>query len=235
MSLSNADIAFNNQVASYYETSNFGKYTKKPKKVSSTVTDSELQAMALAAYQHDPQVGGWAFIPALSTYDTKVWYKPGSNVAVVGFKGTEPTHIRDIYTDLRLAQGELGDTERAVSSYATLKNVHDQLPGFRIMVTGHSLGGSLAREVSNEPFVHRAVGFNTGYSVPLNLNVSDPIGFVKQSKAFHKETHREHPKFEDYINTRDIVSTGRIFARDKRHHYYSRGWGLAAHRPTYFP
>jgi len=232
------DITFAKQVDSYYKTGNYS-YGKSlgemGEEISFQVQDSDLQKFALAAYKHDPEVAGYAFVPALSTYDSKVWVKPGSKVAVVAFKGTEPSHLRDLYTDLRLSQGTLGDTARAESSYATLRNVHNELPGYRIMVTGHSLGGSLAREVSNEPYVTKAVGFNTGYAVAPTTLATNAYDFVKRTKSFHEDVHRDHPKFSDYLNMRDPISIGSVINSETGHTYYKKGWGLKAHKPTYFP
>jgi Lipase (class 3) len=197
-------------------------------------SDASLQAIAKAAYDHDPKVANFSFVPTLSTYEAKVFVKPGTDYVVVAFKGTDPSSINDIYTDIGLAAGHLSDSSRAARSRATIEAVRRAIPGARIVVTGHSLGGSLAREVSNEPGVSRAVGFNTGYDVPGANIALGTLGWRKGSKAHHKANHGEHPKFTDYLNTRDVVSMGAKWKRKDTHKYYTKSFGLGAHRPSFF-
>lgn len=225
-----------NQVTNYKNTGNYSGglslgQLKRKSGLELPISDSDLQRLSQEAYKSTPDGGSYAFVPALSTYETKVFVRPGTNTAVVAFKGTDPKRVVDLYTDLRLATGHLSDTARVQRSRDTLKAVQTALPGYRIVATGHSLGGSLAREVSNTKGVTRAVGFNTGYSV----SAEDAHGyFVEASKAHHKKYHAEHPKFTDYLNTTDAISIGSFLDRNGKHVRYKKGWGVKAHRPTYF-
>jgi len=195
-------------------------------------SDATLQELAKAAYDHDPKVEGFTFVPALSTYETKVFIRPGTDVVVVAFKGTDPTNVNDLYTDLGLAVGHLSDSARVQRTREAIKTIQQAMPGKRLILTGHSLGGSLAREMSNEPVVKRAVGFNTGYEVASSGLIG--TSFQLASKLYHDEHHDEFPRFDDYLNTRDIVSVGSRNKKKGKHTYYTRSWGLQAHKPTYF-
>jgi len=224
------------QIANYKATGNYsnGKSLSElgVQELSYDVSDGDLQRLAQEAYKHNPDGGPYAFVPALSTYETKVFVRPGTRVAVVAFKGTEPTRMVDLYTDLKLARGHLSDTARTKRSQATLANIKSALPGYRIVLTGHSLGGSLAREMSNSEGVTKAVGFNTGYTIaPDAMAMRD---YVLGTKAHHKKNHAGHPKFKDYLNTRDAVSSGSRWFGKENHQYYSNSYGLKAHRPSYF-
>jgi len=198
-----------------------------------SVTDSDLQRLSKEAYKPNPDGGSYSFVPAISTYETKVFVRPGTNVAVVAFKGTDPKRVVDLYTDIRLAAGHLGDTARIARSRASLKAIQQALPGYKLVLTGHSLGGSIAREVSNHPGVERAVGFNTGYSVaPPEIEMAR--NYVKQGSKHHKLFHSKHPRFTDYLNDRDIVSFGSHMAPTAGRTRYKKSWGLKAHKPTYY-
>ena len=197
------------------------------------VSDSDLQRLSKAAYDNHPDGGAYSFVPALSTYETKVFVRPGTNVAVVAFKGTDPKRVVDLYTDIRLAAGHLGDTARISRSRETLKQVQEALPGYKVVLTGHSLGGSIAREVSNTKGVSRAVGFNTGYALVPESQVGIRQ-YTRGSKRHHDRYHSEHPKFTDYLNTRDAVSIGSYVQDRAVRTRYAKSWGLKAHQPSYY-
>jgi len=224
------------QVANYKTTGNYsnGKSLSElgVSELDYDISDGDLQRLSQEAYNHNPNGGPYAFVPALSTYETKVFVRPGTRVAIVAFKGTDPTSVKDLYTDLRLARGHLGDTARTARSQATLADIKKALPGYRIVLTGHSLGGSLAREVSNTEGVTRAVGFNTGYTVAPDASAMRD--YILGSKSHHKKHHAGHPKFRDYLNTRDAISVGSRWFGKENHQYYSNSSGLKAHRPSYF-
>jgi len=194
------------------------------------VSDSDLQKLAVEAYKLHPDGGAYSFVPAVSTYETKVFVRPGTNVAVVAFKGTDPKRVVDLYTDIRLATGHLGDTARIARSRQELAKIRKALPGYKLVLTGHSLGGSIAREISNESGVQRAVGFNTGYSVVPRKEDRYTVGGTKHHRLFHSK----HPRFTDYLNNKDAVSMGSRYATGTIHKRYSRSWGLKAHKPTYY-
>jgi len=224
------------QVANYKASGNYsngkslGEMRAGPLKIP--ITDSDLQSLSEAAYENNPGVTrGFNLVPALSTYEAKVFVRPGTDVAVVAFKGTDPKRVVDLYTDIRLAQGHLSDTARFTRTKAVLEGVRRSLPGYKIVTTGHSLGGSLARESSNYPGVVRSVGFNTGYQIqPTSWS-----GYTKGSKAHHQKEHSGYDKFTDYLNDRDIVSVGsRLYGKKTYHTRYKKSWGLKAHKPSYF-
>jgi len=194
-------------------------------------SDAELQNLAQAAYDHDPKVSGFTFVPALSDYETKVFIRPGTDVVVVAFKGTDPTSLNDLYTDIGLAAGHLSDSKRAERSRASLETIKEAMPGSRVIVTGHSLGGSLAREVSDHPMVKRAVGFNTGYEVASTGIMG--ATFQRASKLYHKKEHAEHNKFEDFLNANDAISIGARYKKKDKHTFY-KSKSAYKHKASYF-
>lgn len=225
-------IRYYNTTGSYSGGKTLGKLGYKNGLPGFDPTDKDLQTLSKAAYKHDPTVAGFTFVPSLSTYESKVYVRPGSDTVIVAFKGTDPTSLDDIRTDIGLAAGHLGDSARTKRSREIITRVRSTMPGKRIVVTGHSLGASLAREVSNDPGVTKAVGFNTGYEVASTGILGNAM--KRHSKEYHAKHHRSHPRFSDYVNTRDPVSVGVINKRKGNHTYYTRGFALKAHRPTYF-
>lgn len=143
---------------------------------------------AAGAYSRTP-VAGWQIDSALSNIDRTVYFHPHSGKAIVAFSGTRPTQrgaaFRDLSTDALLALG-LKDTShrfknmekvtsQAISKYGP-SNVH---------LTGHSLGGSVAMEMSRKHHLPATVfsphlPWNEIESVdyPLvhvHMNFTDPV------------------------------------------------------------
>lgn len=118
----------------------------------------ELRAIAKAAHSDSITAGDW------STYDpagrTRVWHHPTDPRQVISFRGTYDA--RDMTTDAMLARGML-DPERfqaAVDFVAARGNRST-------VVTGHSLGGTIALYVAHRlPWVE-AVAWYPYVSTPL--------------------------------------------------------------------
>lgn len=217
---------FRAQVRDYLDTGNYGRTQDLrggEKDLGVGVDDQQLQWMAAEAYHANPgPVPGAAWVPSLSDYEAKVWVVPGSKTAVIAYAGTRPTRFADLWTDARLAAGHLSNSSRVQRSENVLAKVSGALPGYRIITTGHSLGGSLAREVSNDARVDRAVGFNTGYPIDHPMHRLS-TRFQVAPRSYHVLHHGNHPKFQDYLNTRDVVSIGAPL-QNGTHTYFKKHW-----------
>lgn len=87
-----------------------------------------------------------------------------------------------------------------------------------------------AREVSNDPMVKRAVGFNTGYEIASTGLMG---GMIKATAPDHKKNHPDHPKFEDYLNSNDVISIGaRRNKKGKSTYYKTRSFNK--HKASYY-
>jgi len=228
--------AFADQVLSYRETGNYGSrygdYAARGGALVKSFSDAELQQLAKAAYSAKP-VGpkGTAFVPALSDFETKVFVKEGSKEVVVAYAGTRPWRIDDIATDVQLARGNLHRTKRFNRAKETLARVRAALPGYRVTLTGHSLGGSLAERVASEGV--SAVSFNPGRRIdkPLQRLKSKFQGRLRKDDDSRYNTR-------SYISRYDIVSAGGYLNRNsKRSRYYTNSTYMQpfrAHKATFY-
>lgn len=207
-------------VAAYYAGNNRIQTTpaEKAAMFGYTPSDKELQTMSMESYKGIPSVPGMSYDKALSNGRNAVFVRKHGRVVVLAVRGTRPTAIRDIGTDVALANGELTITGRYKESQRVLDRIVRKYPKSRIYITGHSLGASIARDLSRHPRVSEAVGFNTGYSV-------NPV-------SMWRDRNTRYNRFHDYINGHDLVSAGMPFHRGT-HYVYNRSWGLRAHRPIF--
>lgn len=192
--------------ARYVDLTPTEQYTYRP-------TQEILAKLAKAAYGDVAQIDGMQKVQALSSPEASVYVKPGSHTVVISYRGTVPTRASDIYHDWHISNGTLRGTPRWQRSSKLIDEVHKMIPGSTVILTGHSLGASLARDVSNHPGVSAAVGFNTGYGVTQN---------ALSQKAVN------HSKFYDVLNRYDPVSIGGYRRSTGAHKYFNKA-GFKAH------
>jgi hypothetical protein len=168
--------------------------------------DSILRKAAMHAYRPVSAFDGFSLAPALSTPETVTYVNPRTRQAIVAFRGTKT--LADVRTDGSLALGNLRHTPRFIRSQADLRHAITNLgTGYDVYTTGHSLGGSLAEEVTH-PKVRSTVSFNPGRGI-------DSLVGYRSSTA------------RSYVNRMDPVSyLGRYNASSN---YYSSGYLTGAH------
>lgn len=150
------------------------------------IHDAEL---ARAAYSGASEVHGWQKDLELSNEDRAVYHKGGK--AKVVFRGTDPNNKRDLGTDLLISLGLERFSSRVRNSKKTTDLAAAKYGKENISLTGHSLGGSLAANISSATGIS-ATGFNTAMS-PLELvkkrnfskfhsisTAADPISAITQ-------------------------------------------------------
>jgi len=110
---------------------------------------------------------------------------------VIGFRGTDST-LMNIYDDIADVEIAAGLPETSLPSYFPsrfktgediYKQVQKAYPGYDMTLTGHSLGGSVARYVGDRNAV-KAVVFNAGQT-PLQPVVDTVVGTRPSSTKFY--------------------------------------------------
>lgn len=117
----------------------------------SGLTERDLALFNMGAYEsphyHANQVGnGWNVDDELSDHHSTIYHNPNTKHTVVAFRGTKDKH--DLGTDALLFLGLGGKTNR----YKTANNITDKVISKygreNTSLTGHSLGGDIASNVS---------------------------------------------------------------------------------------
>jgi triacylglycerol lipase len=120
-----------------------------------------LAQAANIAYQDKPTIQpavaalGLKQFEFLSRKDTEAYLAANDEVIIVAFRGTEPTHLRDLLADAQLhkVRGPLGQVHRGfLHAFELVKDdmvdaiqrLRDKTHPQSLWCTGHSLGGGLA-------------------------------------------------------------------------------------------
>lgn len=110
----------------------------------------------------------------LSRQDTEGYIAANENIIIVAFRGTEPTHLRDLLADAQFhkVQGPFGQVHRGFlhafelvkdDMVKTIQRLRDKNNPQSLWCTGHSLGGALAVVASAQLSVdgHKVNGLYT--------------------------------------------------------------------------
>lgn len=162
------------------------------------------QAAILANSIYKPQTDGqdtpegYTKDRELSNRRSKVYEDTNNNVWLV-FRGTDPTNMNDIVSDVHIGAGMEEESDRFRESEEHFLKVKEKYGDRKIYVTGHSLGGSLAHYVGLRHENAETYTFNKGATPWSEKNRIDTIS---KSKQYHFRTWN------------DIVSAGNPSAHD---------------------
>jgi len=88
-----------------------------------------------------PNIDEWELIA--SDYETAVYENKKEEEVIIGFRGTDQP--KDLYDDYLIASGNV--FPRAIEGFDIVESWMKKKPESGISLTGHSLGGAIAREV----------------------------------------------------------------------------------------
>lgn len=206
-----------NAAAAYYGGVRYVPLTNNQLQRYSSPDDYSLAQLSKAAYNATQTVAGpYHRVDRYSDPSGRwsAWSVPGSETITIAARGTDIKRGGDLFSDALVAQGLMRYDPRVQDLHKLIRKIPKR---YKIVVTGHSMGSNVAKEVSNNPRVHAAVGFNTGGRVPNT-------GWLQGRERFDK--------FTDYLNTRDPVSLGTRL-EGGHHKWYDRPGYLNVHKPFY--
>lgn len=211
----------------------------RPTKDYKPPKDIDFAYLSQQAYKEgkDREVEGYTIDNELSSPDRVVYKHNATGHAVIAFRGTDLKNLkggisskafRDVGADLLLAAGAESLSHRFYNAEEVTKKAVDKYGKEHLSVTGHSLGGSQALDVSRMYGVHAEV-YNPHvtwensltrtnyYNATLHQNETDPVGIfnIKGPDVFTPVHYGIGGKFE-----------GPTYgATDIRRH----GYGIKAH------
>lgn len=162
------------------------------------------QAAILANSIYKPQTDGqdtpdgYTKDRDLSNRRSKVYTDANNDVWLV-FRGTDPTNLNDIGSDIYIGAGMEEQSDRFRESEEHFLKVKEKYGDRKIYVTGHSLGGSLAHYVGMRNDNAETYTFNKG-ATPWSEK--ERFDLISKSKQYH------------YRTWNDLVSAGNPSAHD---------------------
>ncbi len=115
-----------------------------------------------------------------------VYVNHGKREVVFAVRGTKPSSVGDIITDI----GIVGGIDKLTPEYAVavlrFKKLKKKYPGYKFVTTGHSKGGRLA--------------LNLGWDFPKT--VKKVFTFAAGSSIPHQALYKKNKKYHRYINTK---------------------------------
>ena len=168
---------------------------------------------------------GWYLDTTLSTPEAKIFTNPETRVATIAYRGTVPTHLKDLKSDLAILTGQEKSDTRFQEALRTFDSVQAKLGRqYAIDTTGHSLGGQLATHVNRERegqvreniSFSRGTGLREPFRTPLQntwdySNWWDPIS--QGARWSHgRERSRNHVDFklQSPLGAHDVQGLSRI-------------------------
>lgn len=128
---------------------------------------------------------------------------PNDKHLVVAIKGTDPTNIKDVKSDLKLAVGMSGGDKQFRHRQKEIKKIYAANPDTDKYLTSHSLGSSVAlsamvKSKSIRDNTKQAVLFNTGITPAFNAELQKDLS--KENKKQLKEKVVQHHVKGDIIS-----------------------------------
>jgi hypothetical protein len=168
--------------------------------------------LARAAYNTEKYSGdydgqGYVVDQELSDADRVTFFNPASKRAVVSFRGTKLTNLRDLATDLEIVKGTQNNSARFRNSNKTVEKAIQKYGKDNVSLTGHSLGGSQAI-TAGQRYGLIAHAFNPG--VGPRTAVKQAIAKLFGGKKVKSGVNIYHTGTKDWISALSPLVKGNV-------------------------
>lgn len=150
--------------------------------IQKNVNESHLiysQLSNIVYYDHQKRciVKNNQYLLELSDEESGVFKNDLLKQIIISFRGT--TIIKDLITDWSILRGTFTNSKRYKKSETLLKKIMDLYSDYKIILTGHSLGGTLAINLCSN-FNLEAIVFNSGHKIGSNFTNYNITYYTKQ-------------------------------------------------------
>ena len=158
-----------------------------------------------ASYQQNNapnELFGFKKLP-LPSANSVVYLSPESRTIIMAIRGTNPKNVSDLGADALILVNQLSAGNRYKALESRLHDLYNQYgKSYKIILTGHSLGGALAREllINNTSKIHEIHIYNSGTAPSQVLgNIAHSLFAmfgIKRYKELRKKTHVYRIRFD---------------------------------------
>jgi hypothetical protein len=106
---------------------------------------------------------GFDLISQFSSKNLQTYFEPEKKIMIMSIKGTNPSSIPDLRTDISLAIGRLKQTKRFKDAEKMLIRAKAELKPSKTIVVGFSLGGAIGSALSS--YADKVYTFNRGATI----------------------------------------------------------------------
>lgn len=131
---------------------------------------------------------GFSKVRDMSDRRSKVYRDNKNGDIYVGFRGTQPTNLNDLKTDLNILNGTQSKDNRFIQSTEKVKNVKQLFPDSKVYLTGHSLGGKISQDIGRtEKGIAGSFNFSPGTN-PIVEGFTKIFGDKSKTPQFNYAT-----------------------------------------------
>jgi hypothetical protein len=117
---------------------------------------------------------GYTCNKGLSNTNLSTYVDKQDKRVVISLRGTVPTNVMDLVSDIGIVSADKSfNTTRLSNHKKMIDQIVDKYPGYKLILSGHSLGGHLAEQLAETYPTATAVVFNPGTSL-LESNLTTP-------------------------------------------------------------
>jgi len=176
--------------------------------------------------ERENNIEDYIYNQVLSTPKTAIYINEKDKTIIIGNRGTVPSDTDDLIADAAILTGTFGFSKRLRDSMSTVQNVMHVYPNFRIINTGHSLGGKVASEIGQRlsKVNSRVVAFNIGSTpldLPKNLFNQTKCLFTNSSQCQKLKNQRIYTTGVDPISMSSLMQLGVKVVRPRKFNTHS--------------
>lgn len=118
----------------------------------------------LNPFERPRHIFGFELDEKFNEFEYALYVNHAKKTWIIGYRGTEVTAVKDYISDLNILLGTQSWNERFNASVHVYEEAKKMYPDYHSVVTGHSLGGTIAYFIAKKFLPDRCVGFNPGSS-----------------------------------------------------------------------
>jgi hypothetical protein len=154
---------------------------------------------------------GYTYKKGLSNANLSTYIDKPDKKIIVSVRGTVPSNFRDLVSDIGIVSSDKTfNTTRLSNHKRMIDQILDKYPGYKLILTGHSLGGYLVEQLAETYPTAQGIVFNPGTSLSTT-NLSNPqnnvIGYRTRGdpvSAGYSSIPMKTLRSKNYIDTHSI-------------------------------